>query len=217
MARTIENLGIIDRYPRICPFCHASIVPLILAHNFNDSGSTEIVFTCPAEFCGQAFIAYYRYSHDENGIDHYQFSDFTTRGNPLQCYFSNEIRRISPEFCKIYREAYTAEQSKLLRVAGIGYRKALEFLVKEYLISKETADNKIEKMTLNECIQKIDDPEIKEAADIARLLGNDESHFFRKHDYSVQDLRRVIGIVQSYIEKKHELLKMRESMEQSTS
>jgi hypothetical protein len=46
------------------------------------------------------------------------------------------INGISEDFCNIYAEAYRAENQDLKLVAGPGYRKALEFLIKDYVISQ---------------------------------------------------------------------------------
>jgi hypothetical protein len=51
---------------------------------------------------------------------------------------SATISKVSPDFCAIYEEAFKAEQYSLLLVAGPGYRKALEFLIKDYIIGRLT-------------------------------------------------------------------------------
>lgn len=49
--------------------------------------------------------------------------------------FSQEIKDLSPNFVKIYHQAEQAENTGLSDICGLGYRKALEFLVKDYAIA----------------------------------------------------------------------------------
>lgn len=96
--------------------------------------------------------------------------------------FSNTITEISPSFDKIYNEAYKAEQQDLEEICGVGYRKALEFLIKDYLISKgEENEETIKNAPLGQCIQNyVNDDRIKKVAKRAAWLGNDETHYVRK-------------------------------------
>jgi hypothetical protein len=57
---------------------------------------------------------------------------------PNDVEFSQIIRGISPDYCEIYNQAHKAEQANLELVAGPGYRKALEFLIKDYLLRTHT-------------------------------------------------------------------------------
>ena len=83
-------------------------------------------------------------------------------------------------------------------VCGIGYRKALEFLIKDYCVSSQTDDaEKIRKMMLMQCInQYITDTNIKECATRAVWLGNDETHYQRKwKGKDIGDLKLLINLV----------------------
>ena len=52
--------------------------------------------------------------------------------------FTVVIQEISFDYCSIYNEAHKAEQQGYLQVCGPGYRKALEFLVKDFLLHDKT-------------------------------------------------------------------------------
>lgn len=78
----------------------------------------------------------------------------------------------------------------------MGYRKSLEFLIKDYAkILDPDESETIEKMMLSPCIQKyIDHPKIKATATASVWLGNDETHYIRKFtDKDVEDLKRFIN------------------------
>jgi hypothetical protein len=98
----------------------------------------------------------------------------TTRPvEPVSLTFTDPVKEISENFCDIYGEAHKAEEFGLMQICGVGYRKALEFLIKDYLIRNRPADKSIiETIMLGPCIENyVTDPRIKEVAkkgDVAR-------------------------------------------------
>jgi hypothetical protein len=124
---------------------------------------------------------------------------------------SETISKVSPDFCSIYEEAYKAEQYGLLLVAGPGYRKALEFLIKDYIIGRLTETDaaklavekaKVEKTLLGTCVKDyVQSEQIKEIAKRAAWLGNDETHYVRKwEDKDLKDLKKLITLTLHWIE-----------------
>jgi hypothetical protein len=117
--------------------------------------------------------------------------------------FADAIRDISSTFCDIYGEAHKAEHLGLTQICGVGYRKALEFLIKDYLI-KERPDDKaaIESTMLGQCIQRyVTDPKTKQVAERATWLGNDETHYQRRGiDKDLSDLKALISLALYWIE-----------------
>ena len=92
---------------------------------------------------------------------------------------------------------------KLDQVAGMGYRKSLEFLVKDFLITQRPTDEEnIKKTMLGACINNyVDDPRIKSVASRATWLGNDETHYVRKWiDKDIEDLKILIKLSVNWIE-----------------
>ena len=121
--------------------------------------------------------------------------------------FSPTINRISPVFESIYNEAYIAQKQNLLQICGAGYRKALECLIKDYCIHlhndrKET----IIKCDTRVCIgDNIDSQTVKEIAERAIWLGNDESHYAKRWtDKDTDDLVEVIIFLCKAIEQDEE-------------
>jgi hypothetical protein len=88
-------------------------------------------------------------------------------------------------------------------VAGPGYRKALEFLIKDYLIFVEPdkADS-IKPTALQNLIQnKITDVNLKTSAERATWLGNDETHYLRKWEsQDIGDLKLLITLTVNWAE-----------------
>ena len=132
--------------------------------------------------------------------------------------FSPIITELSSAFVKIYNEAYAAEQMSLMEICGVGYRKALEFLVKDYAIvgkDEETVE-KIKKSFLGPCIESyVTDARIKEVAKRAVWLGNDETHYVRKwENKDVQDLKGLIRLTIRWVEQEKETERLLEEMKE---
>ena len=92
----------------------------------------------------------------------------------------------------IYKQAALAESLGLDQICGIGYRKAIEFLVKDYTIHKSpNSKDAILKATLGSCISNyIKDDRLTTLARAATWLGNDETHYVRQHpDYTLKELK----------------------------
>ena len=193
----------IDKAPSICPHCHKNINPNILYgyQSASDYGYLEldILMACPDKHnCGKGFLAIYLNSYSNQ----YRLSH-TTFGKPVTHTFNPIIQSISPSFIKIYNESSFAEQHKLLEICGVGYRKALEFLIKDY--SKQNNPGKeaeIESKMLSNCINSyVTDDRIKTVAKRAVWLGNDETHYVRKWTgKDLQDLKKLIDLTLHWIE-----------------
>ncbi|MGX5485233.1 hypothetical protein ACWKS0_19040 [Bacillus cereus] len=108
--------------------------------------------------------------------------------------FPPEIEQASRSFIEIYHQSERAESEGLSHIAGMGYRKALEFLIKDYLINTQGQNrDDIENKFLGRCInENISEQRIKDAANRASWLGNDETHYVRKWvNKDVEDLKKV--------------------------
>lgn len=191
-----------DRFPEVCPICEKSIVPNII-HNEPLKGTSEkgfnSIFRCPCPNCQSLFIATYR----EVVFGGVKMLTGTYPRKPKNKDFSKTISDLSPEFCNIYNEAFNAQQFEFMRICGPGYRKALEFLIKDYVISmNEGEKDEIEKKPLNKCINDyVSDSNIKACAARAVWLGNDETHYVRKWgEKDIEDMKRLIELTVRWIE-----------------
>jgi len=115
---------------------------------------------------------------------------------------NEEIRALSPNYYEIYDQSQKAEKSGWKAVAGPGFRKALEFLVKDYACKMHPGEiEKIKKAELGACIQNyMVNNMVRETAKRAAWLGNDETHYTRKwEDKDLQDLKSLISLVEATI------------------
>jgi hypothetical protein len=112
---------------------------------------------------------------------------------------------MSPEFVEIYKQAKEAQDNGLTQVCGPGYRKAFEFLIKDYAKSKvaEEATRKAIEATFAGTVVKdyIGDVRAQAVAKRALWLGNDETHYLRKWtNHNIDDLITLIQLTIHWIE-----------------
>jgi len=105
----------------------------------------------------------------------------------------------------------------LQHICGVGYRKSLEFLIKDYLMSEmedESEKEQIKNKFLGACINDdVKSEKIKAVAKRAAWLGNDETHYNRKwENKDVSDLKRLIDLTLHWIESEIDTKKLLEDM-----
>lgn len=190
--------------PPECPICHRLVViqgPF--AWSDTDNVFLDSVYQCTNPDCRRLFLCFY-------SIDK---SRKTTLTRLLPTYPKEKeipeiITKISPQFKEIFLQAQEAKDNGLTQICGPGFRKAFEFLVKDYAKSKDTDQSKhkiIEKtFAANIVDQFIDDQRIKAVAKRALWIGNDETHYLRKwEDKDINDLIALIQLTIHWIEIEH--------------
>lgn len=188
-----------------CPICNSSIAPVEKSKFFNsDSKMYFFMFECPA--CNKGFITHYNYTNErkiKNDISYNMLKLVNSYPKVPELHqFDENIKKLSSNFCEIFNQAYVAEQMDLNEIAGIGYRKALEFLIKDYCIDKnKEQEEKIKKEPLSQVITNyILSDKIKNLAKASIWIGNDETHYVRKYeDKDIKDLKRFISATVAYI------------------
>lgn len=194
----------IDHHPDECPHCHHAIKPLYVASISHDSG-IDAAFKCPRHDCSRMFIAAYRKTMQSTleYSKHFMLRGLFPR-NPVAPSVPVEVANISPQFVEIFTQASKAEVFGLEAVAGVGYRKALEFLVKDYCVTKyPDKEDEVKKRPLGQIVDVyVDNENIKQCAKRAVWLGNDETHYVRTWiDKDIQHLKRLIKLTVGWIEQ----------------
>lgn len=204
---TVEEVG-------VCPCCGIATSPtfingyLIASQNNHIIPTAFIIFYCPN--CQQLYIAkyYIPIGTGYNNTNVYPCAVYPQSTNKAP-NFSDNIICLSPMFVSTYKEACYAETNEnTTGLAGLGYRKALEFLIKDYLINLKHQDqNTIMQLELGKCVDKLD----KDLQDIAKAsvwLGNDETHYFKRNTgYSIHDLKLFIDYLVVEIEREYVKIK----------
>ncbi len=196
----------INDFPDICGRCGKPTSPIF--KNSQNLGAlwdydeiVEVVFKCSRNECKRYFIAYY--SKVGRHGDYFTLAQVGVPEYFKPIEFPNEINMTSPKFRRIYNQAYIAESMGLDEVCGGGYRKSLEYLVKDYLSVKypERAEEIKKYKTLAPVLALIDDTNIKKCTERAAWLGNDEVHYYRTWtDKDISNLKELIKLTTHWIE-----------------
>jgi hypothetical protein len=202
-----------DREPEECPICHRSVHAqerdwTIASLDDDLNAVLEIIYQCPRRECQHLFVA--RYARDDvpeqtqtgfPGLQYFRLYECVPT-TPHVPTVPSEVADLSPSFVEIYSQAQAAEAYSLSQVAGVGYRKALEFLVKDYCISvRPSNEMAIRNAYLSVCInQYVDSPQVKLCAKRAVWLGNDETHYERRwNEMDVSNLKELIVLTLNWI------------------
>lgn len=202
-----DNVGerLCCEYPNLCPICNHNISPDSKMEFVNhEIKIVSILFICP--YCGKGFVSHYELSDDIENFQGYQYLKINLIGSypnlPDKIEFDKTINDLSTNFCEIYNQASAAETYNLNQISGIGYRKALEFLIKDYCIYKHPdKEHEIKTNFLSNVIKNyVDIDKIKTLSKASSWIGNDETHYVRVYDdKDINDLKRFISATIAFI------------------
>lgn len=195
-AETIEssfdeygNVNVDIDVPSICPICQTALNedPIYILHHTKSNGET---YVCTIMFCPHCESTFYAtYNCDDN-------LDFKLSAIYPPCFLKKDIypsiKKLSPRFFDIFSQSQKSEELQLYELSGMGYRKSLEFLIKDFASYKHPEKaTQIKKLNLSQVInQHIDDSKIKSLSIACTWLGNDETHYIKKHeDYDLNNLK----------------------------
>ena len=183
--------------PTVCPLCKYALKPQELSFTpyKNDENEWFLCATYLCKHCYQAFLTLYRRANHEASTNYLAEPVYTGPTKFKEETFDTALSELSPQFVKIYNQALAAESSGLSEISGIGYRKALEFLVKDYLIHENPDDAEtVKRMELGNCIaNKVSNARLKAVASRSAWLGNDQTHYVQRFaDRDIEDMKSFI-------------------------
>lgn len=191
--------------PNECPLCHHALRPDMKDGNLiwnHQAGPYTVYVPCFCPHCRDMFFAkYIGQSYSSGSFSRPALKCFFPI-NFRSAEFSESISELSPTFVETYNQSLSAESQGLTEICGMGYRKALEYLVKDYLIHLDPdQEEAVKKELLGASIQRIDSRQIKTLAERSTWIGNDETHYVRKHeDLDYSDMKRFINALVRYID-----------------
>ncbi len=176
--------------PSICPTCHLGIIPQFLTGiMIPDMPIYSAIFSCPS--CNSVIFASYQIRENYEGL--------LVTGSPIvfppaapTVDIPSEMNEYFPEFFELYQQSASAEAAGLHQICGMGYRKALETLVKTHLCSEYPDESAaILSETLAQSINRLSGyPKIHALAKAASWIGNDYAHIVKKHpDRDISDMK----------------------------
>lgn len=178
--------------PGICPFCGIGIQPQIpipfripAVIPYKNGANTYFVFECPV--CTETFFAVYEQTFPQSAPN---LVAVFPHPKPT-VLIPADLKELFPDFFELYNQANIAERNGLSKITGMAYRKALEILVKQYLI-QQTPDEKekILNEALGRSIDRISSAKIQSLAKAISWIGNDQTHMVQRHpDYNVPEMK----------------------------
>ena len=211
MSQSDLTIQFKDIIPNECPWCGYAGIQTVLTvtdpfiGNFKKHQNTFLVIVTRCEHCLQPATF----------VSHYIMGQPTGRGEVLRplmtnkTQFSEYINDLSPRFVESFNQSEIVESLNLDELQGMGYRKALEMLVTDY-VKKElnVSEEEAEKTFLSGLINKLPDSELKNAALASAWVGNDETHYYRVNaDFDFRDMKEWINAFVNYLEMKNSLNK----------
>ncbi len=187
--------------PTQCIHCHKEVGFIVESTSNYDSKVDEtlaVTFQCPS--CNHYSV--YEYKITDKGYYKAELVKYSYT-KKVDVELPPNISEVSEEFVKIYKQAATAEAYNLMNICGVAYRKAAEFLVKDYVINKNPDDEeKIKDMLLGNVISTYlnDFRKVQNLAKATAWIGNDETHYVRKHnDKDLKDLKAFLLATATFI------------------
>ncbi len=212
-ARNSYNNKTFETYINIlldyCPVCHRYGTLNIVSGSSGECNympkedKIQIIYRCVGNLCLSLILAEYsnkKYplgtvkSADSPRYILKNFYPYTIK----ETEFSEEIVKLSPDFCEIYNQSVYAGKTSLDKIEGVGLRKAIEFLINDYVIYlyPEEKENIKKKWLGNVIKDHLGDHKIKPLIEASTWLGNDQVHYVKKHeDYNVEDMKKMIDII----------------------
>lgn len=204
----------------VCPHCGIPVVPTILSAHSNSlktelKGSIGVFISCTNKKCLKYHVQAFEFTRGARG-----FSIEIGKKIPYtyQVRLENSLPAVVndtfPSFKVIYEQSLEAESQGLDQIAGIGFRKSIEFLIKEYVIHQNPASaDDVKSKFLGKVIKEnlSEFPKIQTLATAAVWIGNDETHFVRVHnDKDIQDMKDFLTATALFISAE---LKVEEAIE----
>lgn len=201
--------------PRQCMHCNQTgvqnFINGIITNGRYDKFDSISLFTCP--LCASTTI-HFSHAWSVGGMS---FENKVHKSSETIPVIKEKLENISqelqdefPDFFEIYLQSEIAEKENLNQIAGMGYRKALEFLVTDYLLKYPVVDVtedwlKNPHTTLGNKISKIPNTRMQTLAKATSFLGNDETHYTRRHpEHDIESMKAFIRVLLSEIENEIE-------------
>lgn len=194
----------LEGVPDVCPRCHRNVHPrTVFSTILRERDLCQAIFRCTHQKCQEMFVATYR-NEKRTAVSRPVYGLVSVAPwSAHQTEFPVTIQEVSPTFVEIYNQAIVAESQDLPQLVGIGLRKSLEFLVKDFAVAESPQrEESIRTTQLGTCIaQFVSDVNVKECAKRAAWLGNDETHYTKKWETKdVSDLKLLVKLTVNWID-----------------
>ena len=202
--------------PNICPHCHVVNDPhfqnAIITKDDEEKDQIISIWNCASNGCRRSFVAEYQIVSATSS----KFIRFLN-GNPKGPDWPKPIIELKSgeslgnekeeesKFIKTYLQSLRAEHSGLDEIAGMGYRKAIEYLIKDWAIQTKPGDKeKIQASWFGKVIGDYFTGDLKGILERATWLGNDQAHYIKLfQEYDISVLKELIGLIMVELDREH--------------
>lgn len=174
----LSSINCTYQKPGVCPYCEINCdARNIMQYSYDYSSNNRIIFLilqCTA--CNKLFTATYNIKNNSSEL-------WGVLPKDIQVFNDDNIEQISPRFIEMYNQALFAKENGHLNLAAIGYRTALEILVKDYAINElqKPSGEVVNKKLFDVISEYLPAHTLVSTADVIRILGNDHTHYERKY------------------------------------
>lgn len=203
-VKTFYNNNVEVDVPLFCPYCGIATKSNIRGSSVYLNSSLGIInltafhVTC----CNRIYTTTHL-----NKCGQFELLNFYPSTQPPndtpQCF-----KEISPRFVNIYSQSLAAENQNHHNLAAIGYRTALEILIKDFAITQlQKPQSEVEKLSLFKAIETYLPNDLINTADVVRVLGNDNTHYSQKNEeYDFEVLKNYLSIFMKQLESQYMIL-----------
>lgn len=204
--------------PKICAHCNYTGDQLYLsgvAFPYEDPDDTErdILLVTFCQYCKKVTLHFYIEEIDFGDTKYELVSTIPKLKSPMTLQnLSVELQNKFPDFFTIFKQSQEAELNNLDHLAGMGYRKSLEFLVTDFLLEYLPEGTSVDWLTdpsttLNQKIGKLPSERIRKLSTAISYLGNDETHYTRRHpEHGITSIKVFINALLSDMDNEIVLL-----------
>ncbi|WP_436939451.1 hypothetical protein [Staphylococcus xylosus] len=172
--------------PEQCPYCDQIQSPKYISSSGIEENSNRFSIILECNKCSQYFLQSYGLSNSSS----FTMGRTTYNGNRLNPSYqydnetlSTEITSCSENFANIHKQLQMAEKHNLSELLKLGYRKAIEQLVWDYLIKYEDkTENNLQRKSFPDRIKLLKLPESEWLSDLIAWIGNDGAHPYVRHE-----------------------------------
>lgn len=199
------NLNAKAENPDICPFCHVANIPTSIFDYYDDSQLRLFsLWNCNNNRCKKVFVTTHRHFHNsEFVLESYLTGSLKGPKWPQPILNLKNGQTVKTEneletkFIKTYQQSLEAEANGYDEIAGMGFRKAIEYLVKDWAIQLHPEKKgAILEQWLAAVIKDNFSGELKDILERATWLGNDQTHYNKVfEEFNISHLKELIDLI----------------------
>ncbi len=195
--QTSSNIFVEIELPKNCPYCNQLQTPIVKSTSNIELEETffSVIFKC--NNCNQHFLQQYKRTSTSYTLDSYTSKQVEYKYHDTSNNFSEALKECSPSFIAIKIQLDIAEKHNLGALLKLGYRKAIEQLVWDYLIKYEDKNEKsLQGKSFANRINLLNFIDSDWLSDLIAWIGNDGAHPYQRHEsLTIEDMKELSSIL----------------------